>query len=337
MDQRRKDKRTKRGKWFRLLRQGFLIVCSAGCLAACGQTSASQNTKGSVAEYTPGQIMTVAATERNRYQNIYTGQLWSVAADGSGTTFESLLKGQMEQFLTELAAINLLAEEKGVELTNQEKAQVQSLTDTYYSSLTPEDLDYMKVSKDEIYDLYSKYYLADKTVSQLIDEKALEVSDAEAKVIRILQIETDTEEKAETLWKKVNEPKADFASIAEKESGGSQVEFQLEWSDTLNALEETAFSLEQDQISEIISWEGKFYIQKCTSAYDEEATAARKLRLLEEKKARAFDQIYTPFIQEHPIRLKNGIWEGVDFSQGEECTSDDFFQLYHLKIPVVRK
>lgn len=60
----------------------------------------------------------------------------------------------------------------------------------------------MKVSKDEIYDLYSKYYLADKTVSQLTDEKALEVSDAEAKVIRILQIETDTEEKAETLWKR---------------------------------------------------------------------------------------------------------------------------------------
>jgi foldase protein PrsA len=326
LNQRRKDKKR---KWFRPLKQGFLIAFSAGCLAACGQTASYQNAKGSAAEYTPGQIMTVAATERNRYQNIYTGQLWSVAADGSGTTFESLLKGQMEQFLTELAAINLLAEEKGVELTNQEKTQVQSLTDTYFSSLTPEDLDYMKVSKDEIYDLYSKYYLADKTVSQLTDEKALEVSDAEAKVIRILQIETDTEEKAETLWKKVNEPKADFASIAEKESGGSQVEFQLEWSDTLNALEETAFSLEQDQISEIISWEGKFYIQKCISAYDEEATAARKLRLLEEKKARAFDQIYTPFIQNHPIRLKNGIWEGVDFSQGEKCTSDDFFQLYH--------
>ena len=213
MDQRRKDKKR---KWFRPLKQGFLIAFSAGCLAACGQTASYQNAKGSAAEYTPGQIMTVAATERNRYQNIYTGQLWSVAADGSGTTFESLLKGQMEQFLTELAAINLLAEEKGVELTNQEKTQVQSLTDTYFSSLTPEDLDYMKVSKDEIYDLYSKYYLADKTVSQLTDEKALEVSDAEAKVIRILQIETDTEEKAETLWKKVNEPKADFASIAEK-------------------------------------------------------------------------------------------------------------------------
>ena len=90
----------------------------------------------------------------------------------------------------------------------------------------------MKVSKDEIYDLYSKYYLADKTVSQLTDEKALEVSDAEAKVIRILQIETDTEEKAETLWKKVNEPKADFASIAEKESGAARSSFS--WSGAIH-------------------------------------------------------------------------------------------------------
>lgn len=329
MDQGRKDKKIWMGKWFRHLRQGFLIVLASGCLTACGQTASYQNPKGFAAEYTQGQIRMVAATERNRYQNIYTGQLWSVAADESGATFEDLLKKQMEQFLTELAAINLLAEEKGIELTNQEKDQVQSLTDTYYSSLTSADLDYMKVSRNDIYDLYSKYYLADKTVSQLTDEKALEVSDAEAKVIHIQQIEADTEEKAEIIRKKVSEPKADFASVAAKESVNSQIEFRLEWNDTLDILEKSAFSLEQDQISEVIFQEGKYYIQKCTLAYDEEATAARKLRLLEEKKAGAFDQIYTPFIQNHPVRLKNGIWEGVDFSQGEECTSDDFFQLYH--------
>lgn len=329
MDQRGKDKNKGMEKWFRFLRQGLLVGLTGASLAACGQTGAYHGAKGSAAEYTPGQIMTVAATERNRYQNIYTGQLWSVEADERGTTFEDLLKGQVEQFLTELAAINLLSEEKGIELTNQEKDQVQSLADTFYSSLTPEDLEYMRISRDEVYDLYSRYYLADKTVSQLTDEKELEVSDAEAKVIHIQQIEADTKEKAESIWEKVNEPKADFASIGEKESGDSQIEFRLEWDDNLNDLEKSAFSLEQDQISEVILWEGKYYIQKCTVAYDEEATAARKIRLLEEKKAKAFDEIYTPFTRMHPVQLKEGIWEGVDFVEGEECTSDNFFQLYH--------
>ena len=46
MDQRRKDKKR---KWFRPLKQGFLIAFSAGCLAACGQTASYQNAKGSAA------------------------------------------------------------------------------------------------------------------------------------------------------------------------------------------------------------------------------------------------------------------------------------------------
>lgn len=97
----------------------------------------------------------------------------------------------------------------------------------------------------------------------------------------------------------------------------------------MTPLEQSAFSLEQDQISKVISYEGKYYIQKCTNAYDKDATAARKIKLLEEKKARAFDQIYTPFSQTNPVRLKEGMWDEMDFSGGEECTADNFFQLYH--------
>ncbi len=51
-------------------------------------------------------------------------------------------------------------------------------------------------------------------------------------MIRILQIETDTEEKAETLWKKVNEPKADFASIAEKSRAAARSSFS--WSGAIH-------------------------------------------------------------------------------------------------------
>ena len=318
------------GMWRRILCLGlWVLIGTAGLTACSGQASSGQRSMGSVTEYTPGQIRMVAATERNRYQNIYTSQLWSVAADGEGNTFETLLKGQVEQFLKELAVVNLLAEKNGIQLTSQEKDAVQSLTDEYYSGLTKGDLDYMKVSKDEVYDLYSKYYLADKTVSQLTNEEDLEVSDAEAKVIHIQQIETDTEEKAQEVYEMATQEKADFAAVAAKESQNSQIEYELEWSGDMTPLEQSAFSLEQDQISKVISYEGKYYIQKCTNAYDKDATAARKIKLLEEKKARAFDQIYTPFSQTNPVRLKEGMWDEMDFSGGEECTADNFFQLYH--------
>ena len=66
------------------------------------------------------------------------------------------------------------------------------------------------MSKDEVLDLYRKYYRADKTVSQMTESKNLEVSDAEAKVIQVERIETDSREKAEELLLQASEEKADF-------------------------------------------------------------------------------------------------------------------------------
>lgn len=93
----------------------------------CSKKPVSANETVTVeADYSRGQIMAIAATERNRYQNIYTSQLWSIKADDSGATFEEKLTGQIEQFLIELAAINLMADEQKVELTSQEKDSIKA-------------------------------------------------------------------------------------------------------------------------------------------------------------------------------------------------------------------
>ena len=68
-------------------------------------------------QYTQEQIRLIAITERNRYQNIYTGQLWGVTADSNGNTFETLLKNQVQQFLEELAVVDRMAQEENISLT----------------------------------------------------------------------------------------------------------------------------------------------------------------------------------------------------------------------------
>lgn len=280
-------------------------------------------------EYTKGQIMVIAATERNRYQNIYTSGLWGVRADDSGATFEEKLVSQIEQFLIELATANLMADERGVELTGQEKDSLKSLAKEYFRGLTKQDKDYIGVSENEVYELYCQYYRADKLVAEMTKDENLEVSDAEAKVIQVQQIELDTRERAEDILSQVQAENADFSSIAARSSKNGQIQYTLEWSDSLDPKSEAAFKLEQDEISDIMEQDGKFYILKCTNAYDEEATAARKSMLAQEKKTNAFLAIYEPFVREHTVKVKLDVREAVDFSEGEECTTDSFFQLYH--------
>ena len=83
-----------------------------------------------------------------------------------------------------------------------------------------------------------------------------------------------------------SEEKSDFTSIAEKNSLNSQIKFQLEWGPDLKEPDRSAFALEADEISDIIEKDGRFYIQKCVNAYDQQATALRKERLAQKKENR---------------------------------------------------
>lgn len=330
----RGDKGKAGGRFSRRAVRIATALLGTACLVitACSKTAVSApKTKARTAEteYTQGQIRLIAATERNRYQNVYSSRLWSVTADGAGNTFEEKLKAQMGQFLVELTTINLMAGEQGIELTGQEKDGIKTLAQEYYHSLTDGDKEYMDVTQDEVYDLYCRYFLADKLVTELIEDKDLEVSDAEAKVIEVQQMAFDTREEAEAVLAQLQEEPAGFSSIASKHSKDGQILFSLEWKEDMDSLEQCAFSLEQDEISGIAEQDGKYYIQKCVNAYDQEATAARKSSLAQEKKTRAFRRIYEPFAGEYSVKLAEDTWNEVDFSQGEGCTSDDFFELYH--------
>ncbi len=280
-------------------------------------------------QYTQEQIRLIAITERNRYRNIYTGQLWGVTADSNGNTFETLLKNQVQQFLEELAVVDRMAQEENISLTGQEEDDIKNLSSEFFQSLSNEDLNYLQITENDVLDLYRKYYLADKTVGQLTDTKNLEVSDAEAKVIQVERIETDSKDKAEALLSMVSEEKADFLAIAEKNSINSQIQYQIGWDTGLKEPDRSAFDLEENEISPIIEAGGHFFIQKCTNSYDQTATAERKSKLAQQKKTEAFRQIYEPYQQKYQIRLLADLWKNIDFSAGEGCSTDNFFTLYH--------
>ena len=116
-----------------LLAVSMLLFCIS-LLSGCGKLPEGM-LKQEKELYTQGQIRMIAATERNRYQNLYTGQLWSVTADGQGNTFESLLKSQIGQFLEELAVVDRMADEQGIQLTSQDEDDINNLAEEYYTGL----------------------------------------------------------------------------------------------------------------------------------------------------------------------------------------------------------
>lgn len=301
-----------------------LAAMATGCQKGASLLQNNQHDAG----FSKEQMMMIVANERNRYEQIYTNQIWYVAAGEDGATFQSHLLSQVKTFLEELETMNLLAEQKGVTLTSAESIKAAQMAEAYYGGLTSEDKAYLKVNEKDVQGMYEKYYLANKLVQELTKDINLEISDSEAKVIEIQQMEFTDEAAAQEAYGRVMAEGADFAAIAKEYSGLSNVNAKIGRGETDSAYEDAAFALENGQISPVVSAQGKYYIVKCINDYDEQATLERKEQLSTERKDNVFRQIYDQFQETNQISLDSDLWNSLTFSENDGTTTSDFFKIY---------
>lgn len=282
--------------------------------------------------YTLPQSMVILTTERNRYQQIYTSQIWGVELPG-GQTFETYLVDQVKEFLQEMKMMNLLAQNKGVTLTSGEKEEVRKASQEYFSSLTNEDISYMGITEEDVRTMYEQYYLSNKVVSEMTKDMNLEISDSEAKVISVEEIVMSDEAAAHEVQLKTVAEGADFDAVAREYSEEPMTERKIGRGENPGTIEDTAFSLSKGEVSQVVEENGKYYIIKCINDYDETATQERKAGLYRQRKKEAFDQIYGQFKKENPVTFSNEIWKDIKFSKDDRTTTMNFFEIYKKHFP----
>ncbi len=320
-------------RFFRRWKRWTALAAAAALLAGCGGGIPIVSQVKEYEGYSLPQSMLVAATEKNRYGDAYTDQLWTVSLDEEGTTVQTFFLEQVEEFLIKLKTVSLLAEEKGIQLDGEEQGRISQLSQEYFDGLTAEDIAYMGVTLEDVQLMYGDYRLANKAVYELTKDMDLEVSDSEAKVIDLQQIEVWDRETADAVWAMTQEEGADFAAVAGQYSVNPDIDRKLARGEGGAALEEAAFALEEGQISGVIQSGQVYYIVKCISAYDEEATKERKAELQMRKKEQVFQGIYDEFAAEHPVSFGEDFWGNMDFAGGADCATTNFFELYQEYFP----
>ena len=276
-------------------------------------------------DYPKAQAMIVVATERNRYD-----QIWDVTLE-NGQTFETYLLDQVQNFLKDLKTMNLLARDQEISLTSAEKDQIHQLSESYFNSLTSGDLAYMGITEEDVETMYQQYYIANKAVGQLTEEIDLEVSDSDAKVIEVLQIQVSDQEAAQKIYERVTDGNEDFRTVAKEVSEDTEIDRKIGRGEYAAALETAAFELENGQISPVMEYNGNYYIFQCVNDYDVEATQERKTRLYETRKNQAFRQIYSSFQQENKVNFSDEMWSDIHFDANDQTETDNFFTLYQEK------
>ncbi len=267
------------------------------------------------------------------YQNIYGSayglDLWQY--DYTNMDIEMTLEEYIKELtiaeLSNIMCMNQLAEQQGITLTEDEEKWVSQATNEYYKSLSKEELRYMGIDKIELKEIYERYAIAQKLYNTLIEGVNEEVSDDEARVIRIQQIYVKSEEVAKVVEQKLRAG-TEFGTVASSFNEAEVIERNLSRGEYDQAIDDIAFNLDNGEISGRITTEDGYYFIKCLNKYVEDLTEANKDNIILKRRQEQFDDVFYEFIDNSTFELNEKVWDKVTVDTSGNITTDSFFEVY---------
>lgn len=267
------------------------------------------------------------------YQNIYGHEygvnLWEHNFGNMDVryTLETYVKDVTLSQLANITCMSLFAKEQGVTLTEEEKALVSKAAEQYFNSLSASELEYMGVDKAKMEAIYEKYASAQKVYDTLTQGVNEEVSDDEARVIRVEQIYVETQEEADIVKAKLDSGDG-FSSVATLHNAADTIEITLRRGDYPAEVDAVAFHLDNNEQSDMIVTPQGYYFIKCVNKFEYELTEENKIRIIAQRRKEQFEDNFQKFIDSSEFILNEEIWDEIEIDTSGAITTDSFFAVY---------
>lgn len=336
----------------RIIKLAAICTCVTMLLSACSiggkniyfstGLSDSELFKIDGSAFTVAESMLYLTTEKNLYEQSYGSEVWD--KDMGGVTLEEYVKLNVKSQLAEIKTLNLLAKQKKVKLSDEEIEIVEKDANEYFDKLTDEEKKYMNVNLKTVIKAYTEYKLADKVYTELTKNINPEISDADAKIIKVASIYSKTytvdsdgnrveytddekqKSKAELqkLLDGINNGD-DFMTVASNFTDANQVEYQFGKGEMIQEFEDAAYKLKNDEISGIIDTPDGYYVIKCISDYLEDETLKHKEEMVQQDKDSYFKEIYDPFVESLSSEFNDTVWDKISFEDMKEIKVVNFY------------
>lgn len=292
------------------------------------------------------EFMVYLTNTQNQYENVYGGQIWNVEFEG--VTLEDNVKDIVLAKIAQIKTMYLMAKERDVKLDEADLQRVEKAAETYFQSLTDQELEALGVDQEIIRQLYTEYAMAEKVYNQIIEGINPEISDDEARTITVEHIlirtyttdgtgkridysdsmKRECYEQIAGLRQQAIDGEADFAELAAKYSDDENLSYSFRKGEIDATLEEAAFRLGNGEISDVIELDGGYHLIRCISTFDREETDANKLKIVEERRNEVFGREYEDFVDNLVRSLNEQLWQEITLVHDSQVHTDDFFAIY---------
>lgn len=332
---------------------GLIGILTMGSLTGCSSKiklvfttglSGNQLFKIGSTTCTTPEVMIYLTTFYNQYADIYGEEMWHY--DFGGVSLEDHVKDVVLSKTAQIKLMNLMAKEYGITLNDEEKAGIQKAAASYYEQLQDDLKEREKITGGVVEKVYLEYALANKVYGTITESADMEISDDEARTVTVQVIcfrnwkiknnektslnESETKavmEKAEKVLEQIKEG-ANFEALAAEYSDNNQILKKYARGSVDADFEELLFSMDQGDVTGIVELEDGYYIVKCISTMDYEATQENKLVLSEKKKREAFLEAYRKIAENTYSKFRKSKWEKITLNEEIYRTDANFFEIY---------
>lgn len=317
----------------------FLCLALTGCGKEKEDTKDAEDNKKNVVLMAVGEE-TVSAQEAEIYLYFLKQQyelgmgedIWDFQIK-EGETMEDYAKEAVTSHLIQLKIICQEAAKAEISLDEEESYQAGRAAQKLLEAASPEDIERFHLDEEVAAAAYEDNALAAKYFDVATAEVDTNISDEEARQVRIQYISVMTEgldakqkkdakKEVKDLYKRAKETSS-FLSLASSNSDSEEVELVFGKEDMPAEFGQEAMKLKTGELSPIIEGEKGYYILYCITDFDEDATLDKKEAVIEAERDKLFREKYTEWSGNYKTVVSTALWDEVSFTQENTASEQE--------------
>ena len=287
-----------------------LLIILGSFLSSCriAENIAKDEENNIHVDYSAEQMLLSTASRKKHINDFYTNAIWDVPTGEEYASYNDVFLEEMQVFFIQLKVLNSMAEESSGTLNSKETGDVKDAALKYYNELKNSSVNFGNIDYSDVEKMFIEYATALKFRNSMANDKSLEVSENDARVMHLQRVVLDSEEKANEVYGQVTAEGADFASIAKANSIDKNVVISVGHEDLDPVSDEAVSVLSDGQISGILNVDSRYYIYKCIEGYDKDATAAKKTKLLNDRIDAKLKNSYNQYLMSKQVDIDDKAW-----------------------------
>lgn len=260
------------------------------------------------------------------YQEILGEDIWTREIE-DGTTFAQYVKEDivLDELVT-LEALQIVAEELNITLTETEQADVKQAAEEYMATAGKETISYCRSNQELVQMLMEKYLIAGKVITYYTEQTDLEVSENEARAIRIQVLTLEDAETANQVTAALEEGTS-FQTITERFGTEEPTEYNVVRRELLGEMEEVAFSLAQGECSSVLETENGFCVIYCINDYLSDMTEGNRENIVRQRIYDAWFSKVQEVRVEASLTMSDSQWDKIQMAE-KDAVKNCFFEIY---------